>query len=145
MLRRHPRLTLAIDGHEASHEGVVHETEDGSSVRASFGQSQLRADVVKSALLEIECLTGLSRLGAKIWGKLPSRRFGERITCRGWEDSVAEAAGWEGGLETCHAECYFTLDVMKDSVCVPSRPIFYQMAAETLERNALAEAQHFDF
>ena len=140
MLRRHPRLTLAIDGHEASHEGVVHETEDGSSVRASFGQSQLRADVVKSALLEIECLTGLSRLGAKIWGKLPSRRFGERITCRGWEDSVAEAAGWEGGLETCHAECYFTLD----GVCVPSRPEAYQAAARALDQN-VGWRQHFDF
>lgn len=107
LLRRHPRLTVAIDGHEASHEALTHRSEDGSDVRCSHGRSQQRADAARDALLELECLRRVSPTGARTWGTLPSARFAERIEhCRGWEDAVATAAGWSGGLETSHAELF---------------------------------------
>ena len=130
LLRRHPRLSLRIEGHEGSHEGVCHDAEDGSgSFRASFGQSVQRADAVRNGLLELECLEKLTKLGAKQWGRLPAKRFASRIQTQGWEDSVAEAAGWSGGLETCHAECFFTLDGIE----VPARPPHYSAAAAVRE------------
>lgn len=152
LLRRHPRLTISIEGHEGRHEGIIHalaEAEgaaDGgdhasavaaaadagmiTSIRASFGQSVQRAEVVRDALLELECLEGLSRLGSRMWGRMPTSRFGPRITTRGWEDSVAEAAGWSGP-ETCQCEVFFSLDGIE----MPSRGEHYRRAEEARQAN----------
>ena len=131
LLRRHCHLRLAIDGHEAEAEGVVHIAADGSEVRASLGASEVRAEAARDAILELECLRGLDakRGHSRVWGRLPLVRFGPRMTVRGWQDAVAQAAGWTG-VETCQAELYFTLHGAE----FPSRPDHYRTAAESYER-----------
>lgn len=138
LLRRHPRVKVVIEGHESTCEGVVQTMEDGREMRASLGQSEARARVVKDALLEYECLERISRNGSKVWGKLPQPRFAGRITTRGWEDSVSEAAGWSAGLESAHAELYFTLD----GVEVPARSSAYAVATK-LKARAVGWENHF--
>jgi len=131
LLRSHPRLTVTIEGHEATQEGIVHLTDDGRSVRTSFGGAQQRAEAVRDALLEHERLERVGSTGA-VWGSLPSTRFASRITsCRGWEDAVVEAAGWSGRLETCQVELFFSLD----GVEVPSRGSHYKEAEAVCKRH----------
>jgi hypothetical protein len=122
LLRRHPRLRLAIDGHEGANEAAYIEAADGTPTRASLGASQRRADAVYAALLGLECLEELDARGNRVWGRLCQPRFEPRITrCRGWEHAVAHAAGWHGGLETAHAEIFVSLD----GVEVPARGPHY--------------------
>ena len=141
LLRHHPRLKVVVEGHESTCEGVVQTMEDGREMRASLGQSEARARVVKDALLEYECLERISRIGSKVWGKLPQPRFADRITCRGWEDSVSEAAGWSAGLESAHAELYFTLGGV-GGVEVPARSPAYAVATR-LKARAVGWENHF--
>lgn len=139
LLRRHPALTVAIEGHEHTKEGIVHDDDAGSRVRASFGSSVRRAEAVREALLSFECLERLGRAGNKVWGKLAKPRFAERITrCHGWEDAVAEAAGWTSLLECCHVELFFTFD----GVEVPKRGAHYLASREECERS-VGWQQHF--
>ena len=133
LLRRHARLTVIIEGHEAVEEGVSHQTGAGDELRVSFGSSLARAEAGRDALCELECLQSISsgRLGgARVWGSLPKARFAPRIQCRGWEDAVVEAAGW-AGADTCQAELFFTLD----GVELPQRGSHYEDAADEFERS----------
>jgi len=132
LLRRHPALTLVIDGHEKTSEGMSLEGTDGIEMRHSHGNSLQRAKAVRSAMLEHECLERIDARGNKVWtARLPSPRFPDRIEVCGWEDSVAQIAGWTSGLETMHAECFFTMD----GVTIPARPEHYARAAEERDAN----------
>jgi hypothetical protein len=161
LLRRHPRLRLSIDGHESSLESIMHTASDGTQLRASLGLAQQRAQAVKDALIELECLDHVDRRGSRVWGRLPSVRFESRVKCTGWEDAVAQAAGWSAGLDSCHAECFFTLecsttrstsdaggrggaapDTAPTSIEVPRRPCHYDEAAQERQRQAGWQQQH---
>jgi hypothetical protein len=133
LMRRHPRLTVSIEGHEAPHEGTTVCAEDGSAVQISCGASHARAEAVRNALIELECSEHVTTLGQRLWGKLPVRRFAERITnCRGWGCSVVQKAAWHGPRETFQAELFFELD----GVEVPQRDGGYARGA--LEAHAAA-------
>ena len=134
LLRRHERLSVHIDGHEGSEEGVTHESDGGDPghmpsplpMRVSFGASLARAEAVRGALLELECLRGVSRGrrglpdGAKMWGAMTRVRFAGRVHCRGCEDEVVKRAGWVG-VDTAHVEVFFRLD----GVELPARADHY--------------------
>ena len=128
LLRRHPKLSVRIEGHEGTHEAVHHAAGDGH-VRMSLGASVQRAEAVRSALLDLECLERLDRRGNRVWGRMARPGFKSRITCRGWEDAVAAEAGWTTPLETSHAEVFFSLG----GVEVPSRGVAYAAAAAQME------------
>ena len=138
LLRRHPSLTVTLEGHEGPHETMRFRTERGQEISAALGESHKRAEAVREALCDLECLEKLDRRGNKVWGQMPVSRFTPRIHCRGWEDSVADAAGWTGTLATCHVECFFTLD----GVEVPRRGTHYALATAARERD-IGWARHF--
>lgn len=129
LLRRIPELTLVIDGHEGRKEGLVVHDSDGTPMRASKGFSEQRAQAVRTALLDLENLKSIDARGNRVWGMLPKRRFDDRIQCRAWEDAVAEAAAWGDGIESSHAEVYFTID----GVTIPRRGDHYERAAQARE------------
>lgn len=129
LLRRIPELTLVIDGHEGRKEGLVVHGSDGTPMRASKGFSEQRAQAVRTALLDLENLKSMDAKGNRVWGMLPKRRFDDRIQCRAWEDAVAEAAAWGDGIESSHAEVYFTID----GVTIPRRGDHYKRAAQARE------------
>ena len=86
LLRRHPRLTLKVEGHESSAEGEVFEFDNHgvwNSIRASSGVSKARAEAVREAL-RTWSLEKVDRHGTKQWGRMPSSRFEPRIACRDW-------------------------------------------------------------
>ena len=133
LIRRHPKLTLAVEGHEATQEGSNTTTMEGLVLRSSHGASQQRAQVVRDALIDLENLEKIDKRGNKVWGRFPKARFATRITARGWEDGVVEAAGWTGGhLATCHCELFVSLDGCYE---FPERDEGYVLAAEARERS----------
>ena len=123
LLRRHPTLHVVVEAHESAHEGYEL-TDGGRSTHMTYGVSQERADVVLGALAELECLERLAPSGARVWGTLPSARFGPRVRCRAWADRVAEEAQWGRGLNTSHTELFFTIDGIE----MPPRGPHYERA-----------------
>ena len=131
LMRRHPTLRCFIEGHEGPQEGLSFETPEGHTIRAARGVSHERAEATKAELLNLECLKALDKRGNKVWSTMPRSRFAGRVECRGWDDGVAEAAGWTGGLGTCHAEVFFVLN----GVEVPRRDEGYAVAEAARERS----------
>ena len=117
LMRRHPTLTLSIEGHAGTHE--CEPAADDRALR--------RAEAVRKALVDLECLERLDKRGNKVWGRIPKVRLGPRLTVRGWDDAVSSIAGWSGTLATCHAECFFRLGGSGHEV--PARPEHYALAA----------------
>ena len=113
LLRRHPRLTVHIEGHTGSSAPDV----------AAVPFSRERAQAVAQALLERELLVHApDARRARVWSaSMPTARFADRITCRGWGKEIAVAAGWSAGLDSRHAEVFFRLD----SAELPPRPAHY--------------------
>ena len=96
LLRRHGRLTVAIEAHT------------GLNAPAGFAPifTRHRAERVAERLLEVSRIADSSRVTAR----------------NGWGKSVAVAAGWAAGAESARAELFFSLD----GVTMPARPEYYR-------------------
>ena len=143
LMRRHPTLTVRIEGHEGRNEGVriVDDVDSGDDEPeppppfnpympanvVSRGRSKERCEAVRAAMLDMECLKCLDNHGNRVWGALPKARLGGRMEIRGWDSAVAEVAGWGGGIECCHCELFFCLS--GSGVEVPTRGPHYAAAA----------------
>lgn len=141
LMRRHPTLSVCIDGHAGTHECMTYQTNSGGTVQVQSGIGHRRAEAVRRAFLDLECLERLDARGNKVWGRMPTARFAPRITARGWDDAVSAIAGWSGGLNTCHAECFFRIGGSGHEV--PTRPDHYALAAASFEEG-VGWRRHFE-
>lgn len=105
MLRRHPTLMALVEAHAGSKY---------TNQAMADNCSRERALAVGAALC---------RWQDSNWDEAQAQRFAHRLRFRHWGSVCATAAGWTAGLESCHAEVFFSLD--GGTSWLPSKPSHY--------------------